>query len=77
MKALQNPNNTATGPYRTRVQLVRKAHPKFGQFGVIVAALPNPSKRPENQWYDVRFEDGTYERFPGRDLHEVTIQADD
>jgi hypothetical protein len=31
-------------------------------------ALPNRSGRPENQWYDVRFEDGVYDRFLGRYL---------
>ena len=34
----------------------------------ILRALPNPSGRPENQWYDVRFDDYTMGRFAAREL---------
>jgi ABC-type multidrug transport system fused ATPase/permease subunit len=40
----------------TRVRLMRN-HPKNGQLCTVIGPLPNPSKRPENQWYDVRFAD--------------------
>jgi hypothetical protein len=38
-------------------------HPKNGQPCTIIFVLPNPSKKPEHQWYDVRFEDGSIGRF--------------
>jgi hypothetical protein len=44
-------------------------HPKNGQYGTILGALPNPSQRPENQWYDVRFDDQSIGRFHERFLH--------
>jgi hypothetical protein len=68
MKVARNLNYAPALPYHARVQLLRKDDPRAGHFGVVVAALPNPSQRPENQWYDVRFDDETYGRFPARDL---------
>jgi hypothetical protein len=44
-------------------------HPRNGHYGTILGALPNPSQRPENQWYDVRFEDQSLGRFHERFLH--------
>jgi len=41
----------------------REQHPKNGQHCTILAALPNPSRSSEHQWYDVRFEDYTAGRF--------------
>jgi hypothetical protein len=42
----------------TRVRFTLKAdHPRNGQYCTILGALPNPSGRAENQWYDVRFDD--------------------
>jgi hypothetical protein len=38
-------------------------HPRSGQPCSIIRILPNPSKRAEHQWYDVRFEDGYIGRF--------------
>lgn len=55
----------------TRVRLTRKDHPEFLQSASIVAALPNPSQRQENQWYDVQFDDGRYGRFPARYLERL------
>src|SRR5690349_20084040 len=50
--------------YDDRVRLTGKdAHPKNGEPGTIIFVLPNPSRKPENQWYDVRFEDGSVGRF--------------
>jgi hypothetical protein len=54
--------------YRDRVQLNTKQDPRSGQSGVIVRILENPSGRSRNQWYDIHFDDGTYGRFPERDL---------
>jgi hypothetical protein len=47
----------------SRVLLIEKAHPRSGQQGIIIRILPNPSGRPENQWYDVRFADFSIGRF--------------
>jgi hypothetical protein len=53
-------------------------HPKNGRYGTILGALPNPSQRPENQWYDVRFDDQSIGRFHERFLHfESTVRKSD
>jgi hypothetical protein len=50
--------------YGDRVQYTgRGPHSIEGEFCTIVYVLPNPSGRPECQWYDVRFEDGSIGRF--------------
>jgi hypothetical protein len=53
----------------------RAHHPKEGQYGTILGALPNPSQRPENQWYDVRFDDQSLGRFHERFLHVENVDA--
>jgi hypothetical protein len=56
----------------------RAHHPRNGHYGTILGALPNPSQRPENQWYDVRFEDQSIGRFHERCLHfESTVRKTD
>ena len=50
-------------------------HPKSGQQCTIIGALPNPSKRTGNQWYDVRFDDYSMGRFVER--HLARVYADD
>lgn len=56
-------------PNGERVVLtVKDHHAKDGQSCIVIGALPNPSGRPENQWYDVRFDDNSLGRFPGRHL---------
>jgi uncharacterized protein DUF5335 len=48
----------------TRVRLIGLGrHTRHGDECTIIAILPNPSQKPEHQWYDVRFDDGTYGRF--------------
>src|SRR5690242_8179867 len=43
--------------YGDRVRLTGlDGHPKKGGPCTIIYVLPNPSKKPEHQWYDVRFE---------------------
>src|SRR5262249_6783397 len=50
--------------YGDRVQYTGKSlHPAYGELCTIVYVLPNPSGRPESQWYDVRFDDGSIGRF--------------
>jgi len=58
-----------------RVRLMRN-HPKNGQLCTVIGALPNPSKRPENQWYDVRFDDYSIGRFVERYLLPVAADQD-
>jgi hypothetical protein len=43
-----------------------------GQHCTVFAALPNPSQRSENQWYDVRFDDQSLGRFCERYLQAVS-----
>ncbi len=51
-----------------RVRFIGENHRKSGQPCTIVAILPNPSRRAENQWYDVRFDDYSMGRFVERYL---------
>jgi hypothetical protein len=53
---------------QSRVQFVRKHHPRDGQYCTILDPLPNPSHLAINQWYDVKFDDGRYLRCHVRDL---------
>jgi len=46
----------------------QERHPKNGQHCTIIRALPNPSNRADNQWYDVRFGDQSMARFKQRYL---------
>jgi hypothetical protein len=62
----------------TRVRLLKEGHRRSGECAKIVAALANPSKRPGNQWYDIRFDDGVYGRFVVRHLaHIRAVTASD
>jgi len=45
------------------VRLSLPGHRKSKQQCTILAPLPNPSRRAEHQWYDVRFDDGSFGRF--------------
>src|SRR5215467_4967505 len=48
----------------TRVRLISlERHPRHDDECTIIAILPNPSQTSEHQWYNVRFEDGIYNRF--------------
>src|SRR5438045_7534072 len=57
----------------TRVRLTADEHPKRGQQCTIMDPLPNPSQRPERQWYDVRFDDGSVGRFLQKYLAPVVV----
>ena len=59
----------------TRVRFTEADHPKNGQYCTILGALPNPSGRAENQWYDVRFDDQSLARLVERYL-EAEVKAD-
>jgi hypothetical protein len=58
-------------PTGSRVVLTGSHLPKNSQFCTIVRVLQNPSGRPENQWYDVKFDDNTVGRFVARYLAHV------
>jgi hypothetical protein len=58
--------------FQARVRFIGKDHQQSGQYAVVVRILENPSKKARNQWYDVRFDDGTYGRFLERDLEQAT-----
>jgi hypothetical protein len=62
-------------PYRpsfeegTRVMLAHDEHRQHQKTATVMGALPNPSRLRVHQWYDVRFDDGTWGRFLERHLH--------
>jgi hypothetical protein len=47
----------------SRVRVVRGIGPTSVLTATVIRALPNPSQRPDNQWYDVKFSDGRLGRF--------------
>jgi hypothetical protein len=47
----------------SRVRVVRGIGPSTTLTATVIRALPNPSQRTENQWYDVKFNDGKLGRF--------------
>jgi hypothetical protein len=57
--------------YGMRVRLMKRDHHEYSQEAAILRVLPNPSMKPENQWYDVRFESGVYGRFLERYLERI------
>jgi hypothetical protein len=46
-------------------------HARNGEQGTIIHILPDPSLRAQNQWYDVRFRDGSIGRFLERNLTRI------
>ena len=65
-------------PRGTRVLFIgTDHHPKSGQHCTIIGTLPNPSKRAENQWYDVRFDDYSMGRFVARYLVRVDAHGEE
>jgi hypothetical protein len=58
-----------------QVQLVLNGHPKTGQYCTVVGVLPNASQQSIHQWYDVRFNDGTYGRFKEENLLGTRLEA--
>ncbi len=59
-----------TGVQVRVVELTQRV--RGGQTGTVIRILPNPSKRADNQWYDVRFNDG----FIGRFLEKYLVRID-
>jgi hypothetical protein len=64
-------------PYRaslqegTRVLFVYDKHPQHQKTATVVNVLPNPSRMPAHQWYDVRFDNGAWGRFLARHLESI------
>jgi hypothetical protein len=63
MNAIENKHYRPALAEKTRVRLLKAEHHEYLKPATILWALPNPSGRPEHQWYDVRFDDGLYGRF--------------
>ena len=59
----------------TRVRLTRPGHPDYLQNGSVIATLPNPSQRQQNQWYDVRFDNGRCGRLLERNLERAQTET--
>jgi len=47
----------------SRVRVVQGIGPRSMLIATVIRALPNPSQRHENQWYDVKFDEGKLGRF--------------
>ena len=62
---------------KARVRLLKREHQEYARPAMILRVLPNPSCRPENQWYDVRFDDGLSGRFLGRYLERINSEGTD
>ena len=62
-------------PEKARVRLLKRKHHEYTRPATLLHALPNPSGRPENQWYDVRFDDGVYGRFLERYLERIDLEG--
>jgi len=71
---MSDSNEVRQFPDGSRVVLTgREAHPENGKHGTVMGALTNPSGRPDNQWYDVRFDNYRIGRFNQRYL--VRVEA--
>jgi len=40
----------------------------------VISVLPNPSRMPAHQWYDIRFDNGTWGRFLERHLQIIPTE---
>ena len=47
----------------SRVRVVRGSGTHSILTAIVIRALRNPSQRQENQWYDVKFDEGNLGRF--------------
>ena len=47
----------------SRVRVLRGIGTSSILTATVIRALPNPSQRGENQWYDVKFDEGKLGRF--------------
>jgi hypothetical protein len=77
MTSIKNSTYRPVLPEKARVRLLKREHHEHARPATLLHALPNPSGRPENQWYDVRFDDGAYGRFLGRYLERIDLEGID
>jgi hypothetical protein len=56
-----------------RVLFRKDGSAKNGQVCSVFEVVPNPSRRSENQWYDVRFDDYAVARVHGRFLQKLLV----
>ena len=75
MNSIKDPTYRPILSERTRVRLIKREHHEYSRPATLVRALPNPSGRPGNQRYDVRFDDGVYGRFLERYLERVDSEG--
>ena len=71
---MKSTEHSAKGPVlleKTRVRLLKRDHRENSHPATLLRVLPNPSGIPENQWYDVQFDDGVYGRFLERYLERI------
>jgi hypothetical protein len=61
-------SDSARFGYRDRIRLIADIDSRTGQSGWVVRILENPSRMSEHQWYDIRFDDGSYGRFQEKHL---------
>jgi hypothetical protein len=62
-------------PEGTRVRLILKNHREYSHVATVKGMLPNPSRRRDRQWYDVRFDNGMWGRFIERDLEMMSAES--
>jgi hypothetical protein len=65
-------NYSPSLPEGTRVRLTLKGHRESSHLATVKRILPNPSRRHDRQWYDVRFDSGVCGRFIERDLDQMS-----
>jgi len=58
----------------TRVLLVYDKHQQHQTTATVISVLPNPSRMPAHQWYDIRFDNGTWGRFLERHLQIIPTE---
>jgi hypothetical protein len=54
-----------------QVRLLKADGPNSGRIGTVISILTNPSRRSQQQWYDVKFDNGRFGRFREPDLERV------
>lgn len=75
MELVKTPQYSPSWLPGTHVRLTKPGHPDYLQAGSIIAALANPSQLQQNQWYDVRFDNGRHGRFLERNLERAQTET--
>jgi hypothetical protein len=61
--------------HKTQVRVLKIGDARDSRIAKILAAVPNPSGRAENQWYDIQFDDAVVERF--LECHLISVDGGD